>query len=543
MEKNSLMIDMQKCNMEISQLEAEVTQKQNKLRTLPSELASKISDEKNRQLSAFQQKLAKQKKTINDIVQRKVKEASDLLDTFPNLETKEFAGRCEIKSIEEHLKILYPDALIDNYVCLNLIEFEDDSEAFQVYSKLEFSVYSLRAGKLSGAIFNGLTSILDKAADIPKLGVKVVLVIAGAITFTLLVSPFLFLTVFSILGIASAIQGLRVQKILRRLYSIKKYLNTSYEVDIFERDKSDIMSNVTDFLSEVEQEYLSTVNSQVFKLNEDQIKKLESNSQLEEAKLKQDIALATQRIEDLKVRLDEMCKQLEELEESEKKAAAVAKKNFLETITWDRAWLDQILVDVVGGTQIKVMPFTKGVSLYYSENAQPLQELSRLVVMQCLTHMHPEFARNIVLDYKYNGGQLTQFLRFPESCCKICYTTDQVSKQVESTVNDIEARTNNILGSCESIEEFNALMKTYDAPGEYYVILHIFGLDSMASSILNIIRNGPRVGYFTKLYLTLEELQSLKDNLPLRSINDFFEVTRNPIPRQVAAVSRQIGAT
>lgn len=540
MEKASLQASMQECSNAISSTEKQLESEKRRLLSLPSEKEKALRDCEIQQRKAFEQSKQKKIKAINTLVTRKLQQVQELLNTFPDLDTKDFAGRVEVKSLENSLKALYPDKLIDDYVCLSPIEFEDDSDVFQVYNLLETKVANLKEGSFSALVFNGLTAVLDKGADIPKLGLKVVFIVSGVFAGTLILSPFLFLTIFSVVGIASSIQGWRMQRILRYLYSIKRYLNTAYDEDVFRRNSQDIMDSAKEFLDDVKSSAIAQIEGVEFKLDTPKLNAISEQYTVSEMRAKQTIAELSAKITSLKERLQELIKQYDELEEEEKRLAAVAREKYIGTITWERKWLDKLLVDVVGGTKVRMISESQGNTIYYGESISDLQEFSRLAVLQPLLHMHPEYCSSIILDYRYNGGKLVQFSKFPARCCKLCYTDDEIRMQIENITNDISARNNKILSTCDSLESFNALMAEYGSTGEYYVLLHIFGLDSITENIKNMIRNGPRVGYFIKLYLTCAELQELEE-LPIADFTDFYEVGKGISQRTEAHFRRSLG--
>lgn len=478
--------------------------------------------------------LAKIKKACAD----KKAAASELLDSFPDLDRQEFAGRYEIKDLEEHLMSVYPPGLVEDYICMNPIEFEDEREAYQVYSNVENTIVGLKQGNMVGAVFQGLSDLLNNAADQPQVGMKVAI---GAILFLvggLVLSPFLFLTAFAGLGLFSAVQGARVRGALRQLFSVKLFLNDAYDEDIFAEDKEDIMNMVEAFLDDAEEEYIQVVQDRVFEFNPALLEPIKRKYDLETQRLNSSLDLQNQSLDMKKAELQTIIAKLDALAEQEKKYAELARKKFLGTIEWKKEWLPNIFLETTPENKVKVMPFAQGNSLYYSRDADNLKRLSRLLVFQCMIQMHPDFACNFVLDYKYNGGELTQFVTAPERIVKICFSEDDLAKQTELINNEIRARTNNILGSCESIEDYNNLMATYNSAGEYYVIVHVFGCPSLPTQMLNNIRNGPRVGYFFKFYLTVDELRDLADVFPLDAMKDFHEVLENPTPRTIAAVRR-----
>lgn len=532
------MIASQQIGAEIDRISERIAEIEKSLSEIPAKCQREKTETRIAAQKSFDQKQQQKLASINHAIEKKHAEISQLLDTFPDLDSKEFAGRYEIKDLEDHLMEIYPPDLIRDYICLNPIQFSDDSEAYQTYGYVENMVARLKQGNFAGAVFNGLSALLDKAADFPQLGLKVIVIVAVLLIGGLFLSPFLFLTIFAVLGLVSGIHGLFVQRLLRGMYSVKLYLNNSYDEDIFARDKDDIMSSVEEYLDEAREQYEDIVASEEFSFDENTLKDIDKKYNLESQRLRSQQDLANQELQAKQQELEELLKSLDELSEREQKAAERARQEFLGKITWKKEWMQNVFLDVTSENKIKVMPFGKGNSLYYSRDIDNLKKLSRLTVFQSMLSMHPDFTANVILDYKYNGGELTQFVTVPERLCRICYSTDDLQKQGETISNKIRARTNTILGSCESIEEYNDLMATYNVSGEYYVVVHVFGLTSLSAQFLSNIRNGLRVGYFYKFYCTTEELIEMRDNFPLTDFMEIYEILDNPVPRMPSAVQR-----
>lgn len=532
------MVESQKLGEAIGKIQEKIDRIDTELSQIPIKLQKDKAELRSKALESFNSKKGARLTAIKDAVTKKRAEVDALLDTFPDLDSKEFAGRYEIKDLEEHLMEVYPPGLIQDYMCMNPITFEEDKEAYRVYASVEESIIGMQQGNLSGSVFTTLSDILNQAADQPQVGMKVALFVVIGFVGLLLLSPFLFLTLFAFLGIGSAIQGVAVQRALRKLYSVKLYLNNSYDEDIFRRDKADIMESVDEYMEEAQQSYTDIVSAMQFKFDESELLALEKAAALEERRLNSAKDLANQELASAQQKLEVLIKKLEDIAEQEKKRAEIARKTFMGEVAWKNEWLENIFLEVTPENKVRVMPFSKGNSLYYSKDADFLQTLSRLTLFQCMIQMHPNLVSNYVLDYKYNGGELIQFVSVPQRIVKIAYTEDDIGKNSESISNDIRSRTNNILGTCQTIEEYNALMAEYGSTGEYYVLVHIFGLDSLSSQLLSNIRNGPRVGYFYKFYLTLDELAELKEDFPFNAMTDIYEVRDNPTPRSLGAVQR-----
>lgn len=537
------MVASQKIGMRIDQLQSEIDKLDADLSMLPGKAQKEKATLRSNSLREFESKKAKRLAAIPEAIAKKREEVSALLDTFPGLETKEVAGKYEIQDLEDHLMEIYPRGLVEDYICLNPLVFEDDSEAYQVYSSVEETIIGLGQNNLAGAIFSGLSSLLDTAAENTGFGAKIALVVLAVLVGTLILSPFLFLFIFSVLGVVGAVQGIVIRGSLRKLYSVKLYLNNAYDEDIFAQDKGDIMASVDSFLVTAEEQYREAVESEVYHFDESLFQSIDKQLALDKQRLESAKDLKNQELVTRQQELEAIIKKLEELEEQERKYSELARKKFMGEITWNKEWLSQIFLDVTPEHKVKVMPFAKGNSLYYSRDINSLKNLSRLVVFQSMIQMHPDFSCSFVLDYKYNGGDVAQFVNTPKRILNVCYSEDDLQKQSEFISNEIRLRTSNILGTCQSIEDYNKLMAEYGSSGEYYVVVHIMGLNSFSSQLLSNIRNGPRVGYFYKIYCTTEELQELSEDFPLSDMQEIFEVLENPMPRTIGAVQRLLNSS
>lgn len=541
-EKATLMLEAAKKNEEIERLEASIAQYTSALDELPVTLENLKQEVRRADKVAHDKRKDELRARIVAIISKKRNEVEALVDTFPNVEAAEYAGRFEIKDLEAHLLEVYPAEMVEDYVCMNPIPIDDDEEAFRLYSSVEKSVMSLsRGGGLISQIFNTITDSLMRATDDPRVGLKAA---GGAILFyiaSIWFLPFFFLTAFAGLGIVSAVQGARVKGLLRKLYSVKLFLNTSYDEDIFAKNKGDIMREVDDFLEDAKYDYFHAIDELQYVYDETKDAALDKQALVERKHLEQSRDLANTNLQTLKSELEAILEQIEELEEAEKKKAERARQEYLETIKWERSWMEHVFIDVSPENRLVMMPFAKGNSCYYSKDLESLKAFSRIVVFQAMLRMHPEYASQVILDFKYMGGELTQFITLNGKDVKLCMSEDDLRTQQELITQEIRSRTKNILSSSATLDEFNALMASYNSTGEYYAIVHIFGLDQISSTMLNWFRNGPRVGYLFKFYWTVEEMQRIKDDLPISDIQDFYEIANNPIPRTAASVKRLVG--
>lgn len=536
--KAALMVESSRLGQQIDELESNLASLEAAIRDIPRKAQQDKEVFVQRARKEFEAKNQADCQAIEEATVTRRESVEELIDSFPGMEAREIAGRFEIRELEDHLMTVYPPDLIADYVCLNPIEIADDTEAYTLYTSVEGMVAGLQRGNISASIFSALSNMMNKAADIPEVGMKAGLIVFGFILLTLFISPFTLLTVFSILGITSAVHGAFVRRLLRRLYSVKLYLNESYDEDVFVEDKGDILASVDSFFDEVKAEALEEIASRVFSVDDNDLQEIDKAAELETTRLQSQMDLKKQQLETCRQGLAKVLEQLDELAEADKKRAEAARQEYLGSIQWKDEWMSQMFVEVTSENQIKGFNYAKGNSLYYGRDIEKLKQFSRLIMAQTLLHMSPNIVSNIVLDYKYNGGSLTQFSRVAQRCCKLCFSDADIEKQESSITLRIRTRTNNILSTCESIEAYNEIMAQYNSPGEYYVVVHVFGISKLTTQFVNNILNGPRVGVFYKFYLTSDELVELKSVFPLDSMIDFFEVMENPIPRHPRQVRR-----
>jgi len=520
-------------------MEAEVKQLEvKKAKVMPLAGAAKaraVEDAKN----AFEQQKMTDKASVEQICSEMRKEVEDLLDTFPDLDAKEFAGRYEVKDLEAKLCEVYPEALVEGYKCSRPAEFSDEGEAYQAYSWVEQRVAAIKQHNVVAALFSGLTSLMENAASYEKVGAKVALVVVGLFMGLTIFNPFLLLTLYTCVGLASWSYGLFVSKIFKQLYSVKQFLNDSYDEDIFQRDRQDILDEVDDFLERTRDEYFEDIDARVFHEPEAAFQQIMSEAKGQVQAIERDIAAKQANIEQLKLLAQAKVEEYDKLVKEREAAAKDARNKNLGVFEWKNEWPETMFMDVVDGRIIAV-PWTKQNTLYIGRNIEALQMFSQLVVYQNVIHVHPNFSGQVVVDYKYMGGNLLPFTRLPACLCDICTDSEKIEKKVASMDADIRARCKSILQSCASIEDFNTLMGTYGATGESYVIAHMWGLSSISANLKTFLKNGPKVGYFFKIYLTFEEFGALMKDFPFDDITEYAEVSDKVVMRTATQLQRRM---
>lgn len=533
--------------LEIAKLQKDISSLTETVNALQSKIdkAGPMLEVKKQQLIASMRKsfeVAKSsragniEKACTDLQQRVI----DLIDSFPGAEAREYAGRYEVKSLEAKLKELYPSDLVEKYVALRAIEFDSEGEAYRTYLSVEKKIASLHQAGLVSAIFSGITKGLVSATRLGNAGGRVALLVILAVTATFVTSPFIFLTLFSFCGVVAAVQGFYMYTILRKLYSIKMFLNESYDEDIFNDQKADILDAVNEFIVGVKSDYLADLDSVEFHPSQAAIKNLEDAVQRDIQNISAQLSIKKQELLSAQSKMASLLEEQQRVEEQRKKLVAEAQIKYLETVDWEYKWNSDILLDVVDGERIKRCIFNQGNTLYLSSSKEDLLRFEQLVVYQNMLRMHPLYACQIVLDYKYMGGLLVPLSRVNPNVLSLSFEKSVIEKKTEEISKAVRDRTMNILQSCESLDAFNELMASYNAVGENYVIVHLCGFPSVSVELQDFLRNGNKVGYFFKLYLTIEEFKSIAADFPYEDVEEYATVGGTYVPRTAEQVKRMM---
>lgn len=537
-EDSVLKINYAKQQSIVNSLKADIAQLAQKRDRTQSILETRKSMAIEDSRKAFNSKIATSIGKVSEICEAKLAEVSEYLEQLPEQQGKQYAGKYEIKSIEEQLRNYYPQELIETYICPNLIKFADEKQAYAAYTKVEKWVANMKQGGFINTLFNSLNKLMFSFSKKDGMASKLSLLIVIAIIAVIVFYPFFVLTLFSVVGIVSAVQGAFVKFMLTKLYSVKDFLNVTYNEDIFAKDKGDIIAEVKKFLEAVENDYVRAIGSSEFKMNPEILADLERTSAIEHRQICDALYAKEQELEAKERELQEMLTQLEELAKSREESANTLRTNVLETVTWKYVWLDNILTDITPEFRAQACPWSKGNSLFLAKDIKFLKQFWQLAVYQCMLHMHPDYCGQIFLDYKYMGGNLVQFSRLVSSIFSLHSDKESIEQRLERMQEDIRYRCDTILKSCESLEEFNELMRSYDSTGESYVIVHICGVSQLTEDLKILIKNGPRIGYFFKVYLSIEEMKALEKDFPYQDFTDIFEIGDMARPRTQPQVLR-----
>lgn len=537
---SSLKIECAKLQEEIRKTQQEIQQ----LTEMRDRQESLVETEKQRAVSLAKSEFYSAQKAkahiINELCARKLKDTEELINSFPDLETKEYAGKYEVRALEKALSEVYPREFCENYICTNVIKFPTESRAYTAYTSAERHIASLKQGHLAGSLFNGINKALQTVCRKDSAAGPVALGIIAIFILLLFLKPFAFLFLLVVSAVIAGIQGVYVRSIFRRLYSVKAFLNQTYDNDIFQQDKADIMDAVAEFINGVKDEYLKKLEANEFVMDKEKLAEIERQARANYEKLNMQVEGKKQLLENLRKDVEIKLQQLEQAEQERKTGASKTRERYLSTITWEHKWLDQILIDITPDFVVKGAKWQKCNSLYIARELTNLETFAQLAIYQSMLHMHPAFCSQIVLDYKYMGSNLVQFSKVNSSVFSLFVDREEIGKKLEAIKSDVRLRCTNILQSCSDIEAFNQLMATYDSPGESYVLVHIFGLETITADMLSLFKNGPKVGYFFKLYLTKEEMTELQKEFPFEDFGELSEITDLVLPRTSSQIERML---
>lgn len=538
MDDRTITVQLAKLQSDIEKTEREIAKSDAQIRSLESSVGVKEREIIAAQQREFDKARERDMSAVSTICNTMYSEIEEFLQSLPGEKAKEFAGKMEVESLERTLQSFYPADLVHSYIPLYQVEPCDDGEAYKLYTSAERGAARLRSATLSTKIYSAVRFILLKTSKEGTSGTIPTLVFSGVILLCLLFFPFLFLSCFTVLGTVSIIHGMLSRKILDNIYSVKKFLNATYDEDIFQEDTRVVMADVRSILDRVKQEYQTNISGRVFTHDERKIEEIRQS-------IKRQIEVLSQKVSNLQVELDskkseaaDLIGKLEEYNKAQEERAKTAQKEFLETVDWKYEWLQNIFLDITKDNRIIGCKWSPCNSIFYSNSFSTLQTFWQLAIYQGMLHMHPDFAGQVVLDYKYMGSNLMQFSAVKSSLFSLLFEKEDINAEIERIKSDIRARCANILKSCENLEAFNKLMATYDSTGEAYVIVHICGLQSVTENLLNFLRNGPKVGYLFKIYLTLEELVSIGGDFPLSDFQEIYEIQDTALPRSATAVQR-----
>ena len=519
-------ITLKKAEKRLAEITTEVSNAEQKLQELIQSQETKINHlleeqqnifvkKQNDVLMRIQSAIQDQKQAVSEIVQRNLEDDIAVVDSM-----------IEESGAITSIYTVLTEEQIQAYEPFNRTSIASEEELETAIRKL-----TKMSNKLSKQInYSSLFSLIQKVKapieEEEKEGQKYLaylLILFVTVSMMIFASSAL-LFVYTLLGIYSYVQSRKIANVLNLYDSIIQYC----ENDTLKEKKesvSDFISESTDsFFYEVEKEYTDIVKSKKFKANEKEITALKNalKSEIENAKtnvlqLKEEYSLCQKEVSRIQSELEKQEQEkLKNLEEIEKFYLDYSK------VHWEKKLLENIYLGRGKKNEPILLPIEKDNTLYLSNESNDLFDFARLFILQMLMHVNPDYLIQIVLDYKYMGGNLQPFLALPNRCLSLFMEQDKITEKITSMQEEIFARNSNILKSVNSIEDFNNLMATYNATGESYVFVHIFGLQTLNDTLKHFLRNGPKVGYFFNIYLTMEEFKALHSEEIMENIENYY---------------------
>lgn len=519
-------ITLKKAEKRLAEITSEVSNAEQKLQELIQSQEAKINNlleeqqnifakKQNDVLMRIQSAIQEQKQAVSEIVERNLEDDIAAVDNM----IEESGAITSIYAVltEEQIQAYEP------FDRTSIASEEELERAIKKLAKM--------SAKLSKQInYSSLFSLIQKVKapieEEEKEGQKYLaylLILFVTVSMMIFASSAL-LFIYTLLGIYSYVQSRKIANVLNLYDSIIQYC----ENDTLKEKKesvSDFISESTDsFFYEVENEYSDIVKSKKFKADEKELTALKNalKSEIENAKtnvlqLKEEYSLCQKEVSRIQAELEKQEQEkLKNLEEIEKFYLDYSK------VHWEKKLLENIYLGRGKKNEPTLLPIEKNNTLYLSDESNNLFDFARLFILQMLMHVNPDYLIQIVLDYKYMGGNLQPFLALPNRCLSLFMEQDKITEKITSMQEEIFARNSNILKSVNSIEDFNNLMATYHATGESYVFVHIFGLQTLNDTLKHFLRNGPKVGYFFNIYLTMEEFKALHSEEIMENIENYY---------------------
>lgn len=516
-------------NSEMKRVQEQLKMVTTKLSSWQSRKEQELALLEKRQRAEFSENVASRKHIVDRILSEKRKGAEDIVDSAVAGGKSEFIGRDQMVSVVERMKEVLPEQLVEEYTCVGS-KLTSDTQAYKAYAFIDSFASTNGGGTLPTRVFTGLTNLLGDVTEQQGHAGAVALTIGLLPVACLVLAPFVFPTVFVGLSIFGVLNGVISAVALRKLHDVREYMADAYDEDLFCRDKENLLKQVNDFLAAVKEQEYAKIDSVEFVLDQSTLDTCAAKYDTEKENLTTQRENLTHQIELLQGDLSGLAKQQEEEQEKAHAYAEKVREEYFTKLLWKRQWVDNLVFDITPNDTIESIPWNRCNSLYTFEDTDVLQGFTQLVAFQLMLLEHPNFARQIVLDFKYLGGKVIAMAGLNPGIIDINYG-EQATTKVQSIHDDVRRRVSTILQSSPNVEEFNKLMQSYGVTGESYVVVHVCGLSSITPQWLELLRNSVKVGYFFKFYLTVPELTSIGKQINIEDFKEFWSVDEHILPR------------
>lgn len=334
----------------------------------------------------------------------------------------------------------------------------------------------------------------------------------------------LLMIMYLLFGILRYYSTSRVTRFLNLYASILESTGNGSSEAAIQDSKDDVLSQVRDHLKKCESTYLKKVDNMQYKEDGSRIAEIKQRLQSEVIAKRMRVDKLRASVESANAEVLRIQRSLELAEKERAKHLLTIEQRYLtyENITWQENLPEDIYLGKdKKGTPV-MFPIIHNNVLFVAQEPNELFSFVRLFIMQLMMKVHPDYVSQNVLDYKYMADSLQQFMNLPQRCISIIMEKEKIDTRLSDIGIDVLARNRNILRSVNSIEEFNALMKSYNSVGEGYVFVHLFGVQQINEVYTHLLRNGPKVGYYFYIYLTMEEFKALKSAELLDLTQDYY---------------------
>lgn len=514
-----------------------ISELKSKISTWHPSLAHRLEQELEHQRKSFQQNQEERRQIVRNIIQSKRDGVAKMIDDSLNIQAPQFVGHDQMESVMQQMKEILPEGAVNGYTCWDPEEIENDQHAFKVYSFLDRFVATNGGGTLPTKVINFLTDALIALVESKGHGGTVAFAFSAIPLVLLLFFPFALPAGLLVLSVFGGANGFVSRIALRKLYSIRRYMTTEYDEDLFNSDREKLLGQVEEYLQSAESEYLGKIDSAVFSPDESSLSTIKQQARADLETWKSQLLMNEQNLEHDSADLEKLQEELAREKASAKDRADNLEQMYFNEVNWEYKWPDRLLFNRRPSNAWDALLWTKDNSLYIFTDKEVLQNFVMLVTYQFVLHVNPFYAQQAVLDYKYMGGRCISLASLPSGVLTVNFG-EELTKQLENITDKVHSRIDTILKTSPDLEKFNELMKTYNAPGESYLLTHVCSPSSLDDTWRSILRNGPKVGIFFKFYVLESDLKDLGKDFPVEDFPGLFKVGDNVLETTEQGVKR-----
>lgn len=514
-----------------------IAELKSKISTWQPSLDHRLEQELENQRKVFQQNQEERRQIVKNIIQSKRDGVTKMIDDSLNIQAPQFVGHDQMESVMQQMKEILPEGAVNGYTCWDPEEIENDQHAFKVYSFLDRFVATNGGGTLPTKVINFLTDALIALVESKGHGGVVALAFSAIPLVLLMFFPFALPAGLLVLSVFGGANGFVSRIALRKLYSIRRYMTTEYDEDLFNADREKLLEQVEEYLQSAESEYLSKIDAVMFSPDESSLSAIKQHARADLETWKSQLQMNEQNLEHDSADLEQLQEELAREKASAKDRADNLEQMYFNEVDWEYKWPDRLLFNRRPSNAWDALLWSKDNSLYIFSNKETLQNFVMLVTYQFVLHVNPFFAQQAVLDYKYMGGRCISLASLPSGVLTVNFG-EELTKQLENITDKVHSRIDTILKTSPNLEEFNELMKTYNAPGESYLLAHVCSPTTLDDTWKSILRNGPKVGIFFKFYVLESDLKGLGKDFPIEDFPGLFKVEDNVLETTEQGVKR-----